>query len=219
MKNVLIYFTFAFSISTCLSLPFKEELSVSDYLSANSRYKRAFFDDQEEFDRNKNKTNLCDELKLKAVVDEHANCYRRAENGLVNKIASDNERDMQSSLCQVITEKVDCIGIHASKCLAPERVDLMRMNFLSAEISKANRNYDMLGQIFVNSCPVLSHYQAEFVKTTFGSDRCTYDQVYNLTESREECKMEALNKKRKREMVALDFLTNLDKDAKRYFQF
>ena len=218
MKNILIYFTFACLISLCLSMPFNEELTLNDYLSVNSRNKRAFFDDEE--DRfSKNQTNLCDELKLKAVVDEHANCYRRAENGLVNKIATDNVEDMQNSLCKVITEKADCISIHASKCLAPERVDIMRMNFLSAEITKSNRNSDMLGQDFVNSCPILRNYQTEFVKTTFGSDKCTYEQVYNLTETREECKMEALDKKRKREMVALDFLTNLDKDAKRYFQF
>ena len=83
---------------------------------------------------------------------------------------------MQRTLCTVITEKVDCISIHASKCLAPERVDLMRMNFLSSEISKSNRNYDMLGQNFVNSCPVLRNYQAEFVQNTFGSSRCGYEQ-------------------------------------------
>jgi hypothetical protein len=53
------------------------------------------------------------------------------------------------------------------------------------------------------------------VQSTFGSKKCTYEQVYNLTEAREECKFEALSNKRKKEMVALDFLTNLDKDAKR----
>ena len=202
----------------CLSLlltlssavPINEVVHVSDYLAVNSRYRRAFPDDDP-----KNRTNLCDELKLKTVVDEHAGCYRRAENGVVNKIAVDNRPDMHRGLCTVITEKVDCINSHSAKCLAPERVDLMRMNFLSAEISKSNRNEDMLGQDFINSCPVLRNYQMEFVKNTFGSNRCSYEQVYNLTESREECKHESLKKKKEKENVALDFLTNLDRDAKR----
>jgi hypothetical protein len=34
-----------------------------------------------------------------------------------------------------------------NRCLSPERVDLMRMNFLSTEITMSNRNDDMLGQV------------------------------------------------------------------------
>jgi hypothetical protein len=61
----------------------------------------------------------------------------------------------------------DCILTHASKCLAPERVDLMRMNFLSTEVSKADRNGDMLGQEFINSCPVLRDYQVTILTTYY----------------------------------------------------
>ena len=208
--KALICLTLMLTLSS--ALPFNEDVRVSDYLKVNARYRRAFPDDDRD---RKNRTNICDELKLKTVVDEHANCYRRAENGIVNKIATDNVQDLHRGLCTVVTEKVDCINSHAAKCLAPERVDLMRMNFLSTEISKSNRNDDMLGQAFINSCPVLRNYQTEFVQNTFGSNRCSYEQVYNLTESREDCKLDALLKKREKELVALDFLTNLDKDAKR----
>ena len=88
---------------------------------------------------------------------------------------------MENGLCQVITEKADCINFHAPKCLAPERVDMMRMNFLQTEIAKANRNYDTLGQNFINSCPILFNYQTEFVQNTFGSSKCSYEQVCALT--------------------------------------
>ena len=96
---------------------------------------------------------------------------------MIKKIASSDHEEMESSLCRVITQKVDCIELHASKCLAPERVDMMRKNFLSTEISKANSNSETLGQKFVTSCHVLSDYQADFVKATFGLDVCSYDQV------------------------------------------
>ena len=122
---------------------------------------------------------LCDEVKLKSVVDEHASCYRKAELSMIKKIASSDTEEMESGLCRVITQKVDCIELHASKCLAPERVDMMRKNFLSTEISKANSNSnsDTLGQKFVTSCHVLSDHQTDFVRTTFGLDVCSYDQV------------------------------------------
>ncbi len=90
------------------------------------------------------------------------------------------KQDMENGLCQVITEKADCINLHATKCLAQDRVDMMKMNFLQTEIAKSNRNNDALGQDFINSCPILSNYQAEFVQNTFGSSKCSYEQVCTI---------------------------------------
>lgn len=210
--KILLLFCLAY---ICNGTPLNSDVRVSDYLNVvNVRNRRAF--NEEDEGARRNKTMLCDEVKLKSVVEEHASCYRKAEMSMVNKIASSSFRD---SLCKVISDKVDCINLHAPKCLAPERVDLMRKNFLSMEISRSKSNKETLGQAFVNSCRVLSDYQADFVKATFGSDVCTYDQIYNLTDSREDCKVEALDKKQKREMIALDFLTNLDKESKRSILF
>ena len=102
MKNILI--GFALLVAVVNALPFNNDVKVSDYVDVNSRYKRAAFQE----DDRKNRTVLCDELKLKTVVDEHSTCYRRAERGIVNKIAAD---DTQALMIQNFFTQTDRVLI------------------------------------------------------------------------------------------------------------
>ena len=86
--KLLIALTATLLVSFSCGTPLNNEVSLSDYLNLRPRYRRAFFDDnqgqsgdnqgqfgdnqgqsgnnQGQFDDRRNKTLLCDELKLKA---------------------------------------------------------------------------------------------------------------------------------------------------------
>ncbi len=66
--NLLIFLTATLLVTFTCGTPLNNEVGLKDYLNVRPRFRRAFFDDidnEDQFDDRRNKTLLCDELKLK----------------------------------------------------------------------------------------------------------------------------------------------------------
>jgi hypothetical protein len=104
-------------------------------------------------------------LSVQPFGSVHKTCF---------KFASGGDSDLTTVLCSVIRAKVKCITTYAPICLTPERVDVMRFNYLAEEVEKARNNSNFLGYSFINTCPELTNFQSEYILYGYGSNKCSY---------------------------------------------
>ena len=109
-------------------------------------------------DNTKKGTDLCTEDQLKAVVAKIDACETKAEVILNNAFSSNNEADIFNVLCELIRAKLICLETHVPTCLKPDKVSIVRLNFLAKEAEKA-QNSTFLGQNFIKTCPELNNFQ------------------------------------------------------------
>ena len=171
------------------------------------RLKRASGDDDDQG------TELCSAQQLRVVAESHFECNQKAESTLKLALNSDKNFDVFATLCQVIQAKVGCINTIAPSCLKPDRVNIMKLNYLAEQAAKA-KNSSSLGQYFIDSCPELRNYQNELVQIVYGSSKCSYAQALDYKNTLDLCQNNtSTNFDRKVNLVA-DFLQSAPKEER-----
>ena len=63
------------------------------------------------------------------------------------------------------------------------------------ELVKAEKNLDVFGTDFVKTCPILDELSNQMAKNITGTDKCTYEVLFQVSKKFIQCQREAIELK------------------------
>ena len=203
----LLILTLIGTIGEALSDPTDDKIKLEPRYSDILRLKRGTRGNDEEG------ADVCSSLQLNMLNKMYTECNKKADSPVELALNSKKEFDVFAVFCQAIGSKVGCINTIAPSCLKPDRVNIMKLNYLAEQAAKA-KNSSSLGQYFIDSCPELRNYQNELVQIVYGSSKCSYAQALDYKNTLDLCQNNtSTNFDRKVNLVA-DFLQSAPKEER-----